>query len=206
MKSDDGLTRPGRDVSADSQGRVALVTGGGAGIGEAICRVLAERHWQVAVTDVDGAAAARVAESIGGIAAELDVTMRPRSLKPRTRRRPEFGPSMPGSANAGVSSMAPFTVTPRGSGTATSTSTPRASSSRAKKLRGGSSLVGLGGVIVNTASMAGKRGAAPFLAHYVASKFAVVGLAQAMAAELGAGRDPCQLCMPRLCGDRDAGA
>ena len=43
---------------------------------------------------------------------------------------------------------------------------------------------GGGGVIVNTASMAGKRGAAPYLAHYVASKFAVVGLTQAMASEL----------------------
>jgi meso-butanediol dehydrogenase/(S,S)-butanediol dehydrogenase/diacetyl reductase len=40
------------------------------------------------------------------------------------------------------------------------------------------------GAIVNTASMAGKRGAAPFLAHYVASKFGVVGLTQAMADEL----------------------
>ena len=39
--------------------------------------------------------------------------------------------------------------------------------------------------IVNTASMAGKH-AVPFLAHYVASKFAVVGLTQAMAAELAA--------------------
>jgi NAD(P)-dependent dehydrogenase (short-subunit alcohol dehydrogenase family) len=43
---------------------------------------------------------------------------------------------------------------------------------------------GVPGVIVNTASMAGKRGAAAFLAHYVASKFAVVGLTQAMAFEL----------------------
>jgi meso-butanediol dehydrogenase / (S,S)-butanediol dehydrogenase / diacetyl reductase len=43
---------------------------------------------------------------------------------------------------------------------------------------------GGGGAIVNLASMAGKRGAAPYLAHYVASKFAVVGLTQAMALEL----------------------
>ncbi|MGB9591749.1 MAG: SDR family NAD(P)-dependent oxidoreductase, partial [Candidatus Kryptoniota bacterium] len=40
------------------------------------------------------------------------------------------------------------------------------------------------GKIINIASMAGKRGNAPFLAHYVASKFAVVGLTQAMAGEL----------------------
>jgi NAD(P)-dependent dehydrogenase (short-subunit alcohol dehydrogenase family) len=43
---------------------------------------------------------------------------------------------------------------------------------------------GGGGAIVNVASMAGKRGGVPLLAHYVASKFAVVGLTQAMACEL----------------------
>jgi NAD(P)-dependent dehydrogenase (short-subunit alcohol dehydrogenase family) len=40
------------------------------------------------------------------------------------------------------------------------------------------------GVIVNTASMAGKIGA-PFLAHYSASKFAVVGFTQGLAREVG---------------------
>jgi NAD(P)-dependent dehydrogenase (short-subunit alcohol dehydrogenase family) len=44
---------------------------------------------------------------------------------------------------------------------------------------------GTGGTIVNTASMAGKQGRVPFLSDYVASKFAVVGLTQAMAYELG---------------------
>ena len=41
---------------------------------------------------------------------------------------------------------------------------------------------GGGGSIVNIASMAGKK-AAPFLAHYSASKFAVVGFTQALALE-----------------------
>ena len=40
------------------------------------------------------------------------------------------------------------------------------------------------GTIVNLASMAGKQGRVPFLADYVASKFGVVGLTQAMAFEL----------------------
>ena len=40
-----------------------------------------------------------------------------------------------------------------------------------------------GGAIVNIASMAGKK-AAPFLAHYSASKFAVIGFTQALALEV----------------------
>jgi 2-hydroxycyclohexanecarboxyl-CoA dehydrogenase len=46
------------------EGKVVLVTGGGGGIGSAICRRFAEAGASVAVFDVDGAAADAVAEKI----------------------------------------------------------------------------------------------------------------------------------------------
>lgn len=54
--------------------RTALVTGGGGGIGAAICRALADSEQRVAVCDIDVDAARRVADEIGGIAVRLDVT------------------------------------------------------------------------------------------------------------------------------------
>jgi NAD(P)-dependent dehydrogenase (short-subunit alcohol dehydrogenase family) len=48
------------------QGRRALVTGAGMGIGAAIARALAETGATVAVTDRDGDAAQRVAGAGGG--------------------------------------------------------------------------------------------------------------------------------------------
>src|SRR5688572_26003487 len=63
MADDDG-TRP----------RVALVTGGANGIGAAACRRLAAAGLRVVVVDLDGAAARRVAEEVGGSAFAADVS------------------------------------------------------------------------------------------------------------------------------------
>jgi NAD(P)-dependent dehydrogenase (short-subunit alcohol dehydrogenase family) len=53
--------------------KVALVTGGGGGVGAAICRALSQEGVRVAVADRDESAAQRVAAAIGGFAVAMDV-------------------------------------------------------------------------------------------------------------------------------------
>jgi NAD(P)-dependent dehydrogenase (short-subunit alcohol dehydrogenase family) len=55
--------------------RVAVVIGGGNGIGEASCRLMHERGWQIVVADKDGSAAERVARATGGHAVALDIAV-----------------------------------------------------------------------------------------------------------------------------------
>ncbi|MGQ0626060.1 MAG: SDR family NAD(P)-dependent oxidoreductase [Sporichthyaceae bacterium] len=61
-------------MNFDYTGRTAIVTGGGRGIGAAVCRALAAGGATVHVVDRDLEPARQVAKQIGGTAVHLDVT------------------------------------------------------------------------------------------------------------------------------------
>jgi meso-butanediol dehydrogenase / (S,S)-butanediol dehydrogenase / diacetyl reductase len=163
----------------------ALVTGAGSGIGRAIATTLGARGHAVAVTDQSLELAEETAAAIdGAVALVLDVTDRTSVERSCAEAVERIGPLDAWVSNAGVSSMARFVdlkdeeidlnldVNARGA--------LLCGQVAARQLIA----QGAGGTIVNVASMAGKQGRVPYLAHYVASKFAVVGLTQAMAFEL----------------------
>lgn len=56
------------------QGRTAIVTGGGSGIGAALTKALANEGALVVCADIDGEAAEKVAADVGAAGAQLDVT------------------------------------------------------------------------------------------------------------------------------------
>jgi meso-butanediol dehydrogenase / (S,S)-butanediol dehydrogenase / diacetyl reductase len=163
----------------------AFVTGAGTGIGAAIARTLSAQGYAVAVGDIDEDAANDVAADLHrAIAVPLDVTDRKSIESACDAALAALGPLKAWISNAGISSMDRFTDVREQELDRTLDVNVKAVflcgqvAARRFITQGG------GGVVVNIASMAGKRGGVPFLAPYVASKFAVVGLTQAMAYEL----------------------
>lgn len=72
-------------------GKVALITGGGRGIGAATAQLLAREGAKVAVSDMDVAPAEEVAGPLGGIAIACDVTSREQVDAMVTRTVDELG-------------------------------------------------------------------------------------------------------------------
>ncbi len=165
--------------------RIAVVTGAGSGIGRAISRELSGRGLSVVVTDLDGDAAQAVARDLEPSWSEqFDVTDGAAANELAQRVAVERGSLDVWVSCAGISKMTPFVDIPEADLDDTLGVNLRGvflcGQAAARVMRAS----GRGGVIVNVASMAGKQGRVPYLSDYVASKFGVVGLTQAMAFEL----------------------
>jgi meso-butanediol dehydrogenase / (S,S)-butanediol dehydrogenase / diacetyl reductase len=178
------MSQPVQTPAADFAGKRALVTGAASGIGRAAAAALAARGAQVAVADIDIAGARRTAAAIGSAAVPVAIDVRERASVQRAfdETLAALGGCDILIANAGVSSMRRaleiadaewdfnFAVNSRGI-------------FLSNQIAARHFVAQGSGVIVNTASLAAKVGA-PFLAHYSASKFAVIGWSQALAREL----------------------
>ena len=84
------------------EGQVALVTGGGRGIGAGIARELAAGGAKVAVAARTGDQVEQVAREIGGLSLELDVTDKAAVEQTVARVEDELGPLTLLVANAGI--------------------------------------------------------------------------------------------------------
>jgi len=172
-------------IADDLRGKRAIVTGAATGIGRAISAALAAHGVRVAIADLDASGAAATAAALPGsghLGLAIDVTQRAAVGSAFAEVARAFGGYDILCANAGVSTMNRavditdrewdfnFDVNARG------VFLTNQIAARAFLAQGH-------GVIVNTASLAAKVGA-PLLAHYSASKFAVLGWTQALSREL----------------------
>ncbi len=171
-----------------SVSRVAVVTGGASGMGEATCHELGRRGHKVAVLDLNGEAAQRVAEDLRaegvtalGVAA--DVSDRAAVEEAFAKVRTELGPVHILVTSAGAVDFAPFTdITPQawqrlidvnltGTFHCCQVAVP-------DMLEAG------WGRIVMISSSSAQRGS-PGMAHYAASKGALLSLTRSLAREYG---------------------
>lgn len=167
-------------------GRVAVVTGGGSGIGRSISVWLGRAGVSVAVLDIDGGAAEQTAAEIGsgamGLSADVADAAAVRGAVERVHTA--LGPVHILVNVAGIGAFVPLLEMSQAewdrmiavhlTGTFNCTRAVVADM-----------LASGWGRIVNTASVAGLNGGGPGLSHYAAAKGGIIGFTKALAQELG---------------------
>jgi 3-oxoacyl-[acyl-carrier protein] reductase len=163
-------------------GKVALVTGGGVGIGEAIARRLAAAGAKVAVFDRDASNGQRVAKEVGGLALVGDVTSESDIERSLMEAQNKLGPLDILVNNAGIAGKALRTWEV----TREELERVMAVNFTGPFLWCRAAVPGMlqrkYGRIVNIASIAGKEGN-PTLGPYSASKAALICLTKSLAKE-----------------------
>ena len=165
-------------------GRVALVTGAGGGLGSAVCRELVDGGARVVVADIDHASASAVADELGdhALALEHDVRDEAAWASAVDAAQQQFGALHLLVNNAAVASLHPLVdltadevqrvilVNQVGPFLGMRAAIPAIAEAG-------------GGAIVNVASVDGRTGT-PGLSHYVGTKHAVVGMTKSVAIEV----------------------
>jgi NAD(P)-dependent dehydrogenase (short-subunit alcohol dehydrogenase family) len=164
-----------------SIGRVALITGGGKGIGAAIAHRLASEGVKVAVLGRDVAALARVAEEARGLAVVADVTDSAAVDRACAEVEEKLGPIDVLVANAGISASLALQATDDATWARVFAVNVDAPFRLTRALLPKMAKRGWGRVI-HVASNAGLTGYA-YTSAYCASKHALVGLTRALAVE-----------------------
>jgi NAD(P)-dependent dehydrogenase (short-subunit alcohol dehydrogenase family) len=165
-------------------GKVAVVTGGARGIGNAIAHALAREGAVVAIGDLDAAAAEAAAAQLGGpsLGLALDVTDRPGFTAFLDAVEQRLGPLDILVNNAGIMPLQPLEEESDASVTRQLEINLHAvihgTQEAMRRMRPRHT-----GHIVNVSSLAG-RAPAPGLATYVATKHGVIGLSESVRAEL----------------------
>jgi NAD(P)-dependent dehydrogenase (short-subunit alcohol dehydrogenase family) len=165
----------------DFEGRHALITGGGSGIGAATARKLAAAGARVSLLGRRIEAIDAVARDIGGSAFACDVTDRGAMETAFDAARDANGPFDIVILNAGIGDSAPFLRTPRERFEAIIATNLTAVFDGAQ-LALPDLLIGDDKRLIVVASVAGLKGGA-YAAPYVASKHGVVGLVKSLALE-----------------------
>lgn len=166
--------------------RVAVVTGGASGMGEASCHELGRRGYRVAVLDVDDQAAQRVTDDLRGrgvtaLGVGVDVTDRVAVGDGLAKVRSQLGPVAALVTSAGVFGYSAFAdITPQQWARIIEVNLTGTFHCCQAALP---DMVDAGwGRIVMISSSSAQRGT-PFAAHYAASKGAVITLTKSLARE-----------------------
>lgn len=173
----------------DLTGQVAIVTGGGSGIGRAVALRFAREGCKVTVADLNEAAAAAVVGEITafggvGLALAVDVTRQADVDRMVQATVARFGELNLQFSNAGIARVAPLLETDEATWDAIMNVNAKGILFCAQAAARQMIAQGTGGRIINNASAAGKMapGRIP-LGAYSASKHAVVGLTRQMGLE-----------------------